>query len=309
MKLTERPKFKLIICAVLALAGLLTIAGGSYAAYISQDARRGVIRNRDTEAVRFTSNYLQTCVKGTEPAKYAGRTILFSAEAKKQQSVSMEIDIYNYVKGNTTLVNERDITYDLTLTFEGGSGDYTVNGYTVSGNTYTESKVTLTGRTANSKKYLITISGADIDNVKITATAVPTKAAVTNNQILAAIISPCTESKVNVFSYQGTFTDAAAGADPAAYDAFNYEVSISSGTADVTLTWDPEAVEIDKYFLKKIGRSEVSTKAGSLTFEMSQDDGTGDYLIPFYIMSKDKIEEAGDWDGMKELIKVSATKK
>ena len=57
MKLTERLKFKNVICAILAMAGILAVAGGSYAAYTSQDAQRGVVRNRDTEAVRFTSNY------------------------------------------------------------------------------------------------------------------------------------------------------------------------------------------------------------------------------------------------------------
>ena len=182
-----------------------------------------------------------------------------------------------------------------------------VNGHTVTSDTYTEKGVTLKGRMANSSKYTISILGADIDNLKITATAIPTKLSVTNNQILAAIILPCTESKVNVFSYQGTFTDASSDTVPANYDAFNYEVSISSGKADVTLTWDPEAVEIDQYFLKKIGKGGISPKAGSVTFEMGQDNGTGNYRIPFYIVSKSKI--AKDWDGMKELIKVHATKK
>ena len=307
MKLTDRPRSKILICAVLALAGLLAVAGGSYAAYTSQDAQRAVVRNRDTEAIRFTSNYLQTCANGTSAAQYAGRTILFDANVKKQDSVVFDIDIYNYVKGNTSLVSERDITYDLTLTFEGGQGGYVVNGHTVTGDTYTEKGVTLKGRMANSSKYTISIPGADIDNLKITATAIPTKLSVTNNQILAAIILPCTESKVNVFSYQGTFTDASSDTVPADYDAFNYEVSISSGKADVTLTWDPEAVEIDQYFLKKIGKGDISPKAGSVTFEMDQDNGTGNYRIPFYIVSKCKI--AADWDGMKELIKVHATKK
>ena len=66
-------------------------------------------------------------------------------------------------------------------------------------------------------------------------------------------------------------------------------------------------MEIDQYFLNKIGKGDISPKAGSVTFEMCQDNGTGNYRIPFYIVSKSKI--AADWDGMKELIKVHATKK
>lgn len=310
MKLTERLNFKIIICAILAIAGILAVAGGSYAAYTSQDAQRGVVRNRDTEAVRFTSNYLQICANGTAQNKYAGKTILFTESQKTLSKLPINIEIYNYVKGNTAIVNERDIVYDLTLTFEGGHGEYTVNGDTVTGNTYTEKGVTLTGRSASTKKYTVTISGADVDKLKITATAIPTKLSVTNNQILAAVISPCTESKVNVFTCEGSFIDASDDAEstPAKYDAFNYEVSISNGKADVTITWDPEAVEIDKYFLQKIGKADTSTKAGTVTFEMNQEEGSGDYLIPFYIISKDKVKDL-DWNGMKDIIKVEGTKK
>lgn len=196
------------------------------------------------------------------------------------------------------------------MTFEGGHGEYTVNGNAITGNTYTEKDVTLTGRSASTKKYTVTISGADVDKLKITATAIPTKLSVTNNQILAAVISPCTESKVNVFTCEGSFIDASDDAEstPAKYDAFNYEVSISNGKADVTITWDPEAVEIDKYFLQKIGKADTSTKAGTVTFEMNQEEGRGDYLIPFYIVSKDKVKDL-DWNGMKDIIKVEGTKK
>lgn len=309
MKLTEKLNLKNIVCAMLALAGLLVIAvGSSYADYTNQDAQRGVARNRDTETVRFSSNQLQLCNKDTETSRYVGKNILFTEKAKEQSQITFNIEIYNYLKGNISLVNERDISYKLTLTFEGGQGNYSVDGNKVKENTYVVDKVILTGRSANTHTYNITISGADIDNVKITATAVPDKASVTNNQILAAVISPCTESKINVFSSQGTFIDASNDSNPIDYDAFNYEVSISSGKADVTLTWNPEYVEIDEYFLKKIGKSDISTTKGSVTFEMDQDAGSGDYLIPFYIVSKENIKNM-DWDGMKEIIKVNATKK
>ena len=327
MKFTDRPKWKRIVLAVICLIGLLAAAGGSFAAYTSQAFQRGVARNRDTETIRFTSNYMQSCAQNTAAASYAGRTVLFGESEKNNTSLDIDLYVYNYANGNTNLVSQKDITYNLTVTFRGGSGNsssYTVResdetaqaGTNTAADeseanavTYTISNKTLTGRAPNFHKYTLTFPGSDLDKLKITATAIPTNVAVTNNQILAAVIAPCTGSTTQTFSYEGKFIDESSSTTPAEYMGFNYEVSISSGTATATLKWDSSIVEIDKFFLENnkltaASSTENGTNWLEVTFPMDQSSGTGDYLIPFYIADKNKIPAS--WAGMKNVITFKA---
>ena len=295
-----------MICAI----ALLTLAGGSYAAYTSQAFQRGVARNRDSETVRFTSNYLQSCASGTAETLYVGKTKLFSKDQSTAKSLTVDIEIYNYANGNTSLVNQKDITYNLEIKLSGGGGTgYSISPEaSVSGTTYTFTNQTLTGRNANSKKYTITFPGSDLDKLKITATATPTNPSTTNNQILAAVIAPCTSSTTQTFRAEGKYLDESTSTKPAEYAGFNYEISITSGKATATLKWKSDIVEIDKFFLEKIGKEKSDIKSSTdenkiayntLTFEMDQPNGTGDYLIPFYIKNKTTIAGYEDWDAMK----------
>ena len=141
--------------------------------------------------------------------------------------------------------------------------------------------------------------------MKITAVATPTVSSLsaTNNQKLAAVIVPCVGSSTNEFSYSGKFIDQIDGNSPKDFAGFNYEVSISSGVADATLTWNTAIVEIDKFFLINLGKSDKEIEsilaAGTLTFTMNQTKGTGDYLIPFYIKDKTKIPDKWEDLGIK----------
>lgn len=306
---TKKPKLKTILIVLLALAGLGAAVGGSFAAYTSQAYQRGVARNRDNETVRFTSNYLQACANTTDSKDYAGRTVLFSESTAEDSQISVDIFVYNYANGNENLVSQKDITYDMNITFESSN---TGNSYsvrvddgdvqTVQSNKFEQSNVRLAGRRASSNKYTVTFPASDLDKLKITAVATPTVSSLsaTNNQKLAAVIVPCVGSSTNEFSYSSKFIDQTATNSPKEFAGFNYEVSISSGVADATLTWNPAIVEIDKFFLINLGKNDKEIAsilaAGTLTFTMNQTKGTGDYLIPFYIKDKTKITD--DWNCM-----------
>lgn len=304
MKITQKPKWKMILIAALCLIGILALAGGSLSIYNNQAVQRGVARNKDNESARFSSDYLQACANGTET--YPSRTITFSSDTTGDQI--FEIHVYNYANGNENLVSQKDITYTMTIRFEGGTqGSYTVtygNGQSMTTDqnlTCTASNMTLTGRTPQQHTYSITIPAADLDKVKITATAVPSSVAVTNNQILAAVIVPCTGTSEETFSYKGVFTDASEGS-PRDYDGFNYEVSISGGRATATLAWKNDIVEIDQLFLKKL--SDKTLSEGKLIFTMDQSAGTSDYRISFYIKNKNKIPAS--WPEMNSIITFTA---
>ena len=325
MKITDRPTRKNLIVILAVLACVVLAAGGTFAAYTSQGHMRAVVRNRDNETVRFTSNYMRNCTKtSADKGVYPGKVILYSNESVEEKSLTIDIFVYNYVIGNMSLINENDITYDMEIRLSGGSQDsYSVkledtdlsrqadDGdeqiYTTS-----DDGVTLIGRTPHVNHYTVTISGADLDKIKITVVATPRNLSVTGNQLLAAVIAPCTEATVQEFTCKGYFADSLTGT-PKDYDAFNYEVSISAGRANVTITWNADKLEIDPFFLKKIsGRESDKTYTyvkknakgeGSLTFVMDQSAGMGDYMIPFYLTSPQ--EELPDtWDVMEKYISV-----
>lgn len=322
MKFTDRPKWKIVLLTAICLIGLLAAVGGSFAAYTSQAYKRGVVRNRDNETVRFTSNYLQACASNTSPDNYAERTILYSENDKNATSLNVDLWLYNYANGNINLVSQKDITYDLTITFK--YGDENENAYAVSADsetmftktktesdgsiTYKASDQTLIGRSAKSHKYTISFPGSDIDKLRIVVVATPTNLSVTNNQQLAAVIAPYTGSETKTFSFKNDFIDDKKQL-PTAYDGFNYEVSISNGVADATISWDSSLLEIDPFFLQKIGKTSTDITPGennqkTLSFEMDQSNGTGDYLIPFYIVNKQSIPSK--WDGMNSKITFNA---
>ena len=312
MNLSEKPNKKRTAVVGISLVGVLLLVIATYAAYTRQAYQRGTARNRDTEIVSFTSNYLQLYTKGSSGNAYVAKNIVYGTDEKKKESVSFNIHVYNYANGNTSLVSQKDITYTMRIEFKNGAG----NGYKVESdntsitpvnNEYTIQK-TLIGRTANENVFTVTFPGNEIDTLQITATAIPEKAALTNNQYLAATLVPCTTASKVTFRAEGIFLDKAEG-KPKQYDGFNYGISISSGAADAVLIWNPAVLEIDKFFVKKLDTQQLITKndlaSGKLEFKMDQSNGTGDFLISFYIKDKSKIPET--WSDMEKMIQFTAT--
>lgn len=312
MNLSEKPNKKRTAVVGISLVGVLLLVIATYAAYTRQAYQRGTARNRDTEIVSFTSNYLQLYTKGSSGNAYVAKNIVYGTDEKKKESVSFDIHVYNYANGNTSLVSQKDITYTMEIKFKNSAG----NGYKVESDNTSITPVnnvctiqkTLIGRTANENVFTVTFPGNEIDTLQITATAIPEKAALTNNQYLAATLVPRTTASKVTFRAEGIFLDKSEGT-PMQYDGFNYGISISSGAADAVLTWNPAVLEIDKFFVKKLETQNLITSRdltnGKLEFKMDQSNGTGDFLISFYIKDKSKIPE--NWSDMEKMIQFTAT--
>lgn len=313
MNLSEKPNKKRTAVMGICLVGVLLLVIATYAAYTRQAYQRGTARNRDTEIVSFTSNYLQLYTTGTSGNAYVAKNIVYGTDEKKKESVSFDIHVYNYANGNTSLVSQKDITYTMKIAFKNGAG----KGYKVESdktsipsttNNVYEIKKTLIGRTANENVFTVTFPGNEIDTLQITATAIPDKVALTNNQFLAATLVPCTTASKVTFRAEGIFLDKAEG-EPKQYDGFNYGISISSGAADAVLTWNPAVLEIDKFFVEKLQNLITSKDLanGKLEFTMNQSNGTGNFLISFYIKDKSQIPE--NWSDMEKMIQFTAKQK
>lgn len=313
MNLSEKPNKKRTAVMGICLVGVLLLVIATYAAYTRQAYQRGTARNRDTEIVSFTSNYLQLYTTRTSGNAYVAKNIVYGTDEKKKGSVSFDIHVYNYANGNTSLVSQKDITYTMKIEFKNGAG----KGYKVesdkasiplNNNNVYEIKKTLIGRTANENVFTVTFPGNEIDTLQITATAIPDKVALTNNQFLAATLVPCTTASKVTFRAEGIFLDKAEG-KPKQYDGFNYGISISSGAADAVLTWNPAVLEIDKFFVEKL-QNLITSKdlaKGELKFTMDQSNGTGNFLISFYIKDKSQIPE--NWSDMEKMIQFTAKQK
>ena len=315
----NRSKYHIVLALLLALVGVgLCLVEGSYAAYSNQGFRRGVVRNRDSEEIRFTSNILKPYVSTGSEGQKNYETVLypFAEGTKETDSLTIPLTIANYSMSNSNQVSESDITFDLTIQLKDKqSGSiYTLidKGITESiTDSITKVDVTLTGRKQNEAKYTIGFTGKDLDKLTIVIEARPHNL---GNKILAAYICPCTNSQVNSFSYSGSFLNKNAG-NPQDYYGYNYEVSISSGRAKVTLSWNPEYVKLDPFFLEKLkSRQDLKIdgtnaykydkERGSIQFLMDQTLGEDDYVIIFYPVKG--LPDGTTWEDMKQIISVEA---
>ncbi len=320
MKFFYKVKWKRILLAVVCLLALAALAGGSYAAYTSQAFQRGVAGNRDTATISFTSDYLQSCANGTSESGYARRSKVFGKSGENDTTLSFNISIYNFINGKTNSESQKTIDYTLKVEFRNGIGkgygvaygSKPVSGENGSTTVFFTGTQTLLGRSEKTHTYTLTFPKEDLDKVWIIVTAIPidTSLSATNNQILAAVITPRTETSTTTFTYGGNYIyeDNTAPGD---YSAFNYEIFISSGAATATLKWKTALVEIDKFSLKKLGIDAVRTDGeySFITFQMDVSAGTGDYLIPFYKKDKTGISKRS-WQNMidEKIIDFSAEK-
>ena len=307
----KRSKYHIVLALLLVLVGLgLCLVEGSYAAYNNQGFRRGVVRNRDSEEIRFTSNILKPYVSTPEGQKnYETVLYPFAEDTEENEILTIPLTIANYLMDNDNLVSESDITFDLTIQLKDKqSGSI----YKLDNEVITDSitkTVTLTGRKKNQVDYKIGFTGKDLDKLTIVIEA---RSENFGGKILAAYICPCTNSQVNPFSYSGSFLNKNVG-KPIDYYGYSYEVSISSGRAKVTLSWDPKSVKLDPFFLEKLkSRQDLKidgTNAyiydkdvGYIQFLMDQTLGEDDYVVLFYPIQK--MSNVTTWEDMEQIISV-----
>lgn len=316
MKKRFRAIKKIYIIAVLLTLITLSTIGISSASYLSQSCKRGVARNREEEAIRFTSNQLALVAKDAGETSYAKRIITYQED--EQESLSCEIDVKNYIPGSESLINEYTIMYTLKVEMKNGTKN---KSYSLGSSLGEESKLTaddsgncefilenqkLQGRNKNKNSYTIGFYKADLNKLSITVTAIPENLVYTRNQFLAANIYPCTQSETKPFSCVGKFADQASGEEPNKFDAYNYEIVLANGRAQVTLTWDKKLYEIDPFFKTKLAEGDITESSeGKLVFIMDQTKGNDSYIIPFYKKNKTECNKLS-WEDMSGKISISA---
>lgn len=256
----------------------------SYAAYTNLNSVKRVVSTQGGKGTAFSSNYLSLTTRSSSSYDMKRITIGEKAETK-----SFNLNICNYVQNNPSVYNEYDITYTLVLTLVDATdgspitdkdSDASVSGGYFSNGVCEITGQTLTGKTKSVLSYTITVPKSFINAVNIKAEAVPDDASYsyTNNSKLARIIT-FSEYIENNTSWTGSFSETTADG----YDGFNYIIK-GQGVGTVTLTWDPEMLEISKIFLDNNGIIPTDDADGKKTFTMQVDSNTGNsrYDIQFY---------------------------
>ena len=289
--------------AVLLGLGVLTlIIYGSFAAYTSFNSVKRVVSTGTQSDTMFGSNYLSPL--NLSDTNYPVKRISLSDD----MNCTFTVLVGNYVWGDESLYNPKDITYTVTaklLSMDGGdlSADYSsikMNGtpFDDAGELTRENQKLPTGKEATNE-YKFEIPGILKDKVKIQIVAEPdasSKEAV-NNQKLAAILSFSGYEAVK--NWTGHFLDSK-NKNPDQYDAFNYEIS-GNGSGSVTVVWD-DSLQLNKWTTgsKQVNNSYTFTVDGSTTAVQFQ----------FY-RNPEKVSDLDgkDWTGLEGLVKVTFTEK
>lgn len=283
--------------------GILTlIIYGSFAAYTSFNSVKRVVSTGTQSDTMFGSNYLS--LLNLSDTNYPVKRISLSDD----MNCTFTVLIGNYVWGDESLYNPKDITYTVTaklLSMDGGdlSADYSsikINGtpFGDAGELTSKNQKLPTGKAATNE-YKFEIPGSLKDKVKIQIVAEPdasSKEAV-NNQKLAAILSFSGYEAVK--NWTGHFLDSK-NKNPDQYDAFNYEIS-GNGSGSVTVVWE-DSLQLSKWTTggKQVNNSYTFTVDGSTTAVQFQ----------FY-RNPEKVSDLDgkDWKGLEKLVKVSFTEK
>lgn len=279
MKNGNLPPKKVILSIVLIVGAILAAAGGTLAIYTSQVYQRSVVRNRDNDVIRFSSDKLYRVTAGTDAQKY------YYPMSKDQKTMTFQV--CNYDQTKNTLYNEKKIDYTITFEVRNGTDGFE---YKISDGNTTQIAINsgepisftniLRGGKRTADSYTFTFAEGDYNKVELHVTVTPTDFAVTQNRILNGILIPIEYATTQGVTLKSEFTDSTRGT-PDQFDAYNLSVSVSGGSGNVLITWDHTMLDIDPFFAK----GKDITKNGdesTITVRMNSDDETGAYLIPFY---------------------------
>ena len=237
--------------AILLLAGAMLLAVyGSFAAYTNFNSVKRVVSTGTQSDTMFGSNYL-SLMNLSDTSIPVKRISL----AGNDVNYTFTVQVCNYVWGDPTLYNPKDITYKVTaklISMDGGNLPNNCTGIEMGGHAFDEggaltldNQSLLTG-SAQRQSYSIVIPKDLKDKIKIQIEAAPESdsADAVNNQKLGAILSFADYEATK--NWTGHFIDSKEeDKTPEQYDAYNYEIS-GNGAGTVTVTWD-ESLLLSKW--------------------------------------------------------------
>ena len=284
--------------AIFLLAGAMLLAiYGSFAAYTNFNSVKRVVSTGTQSDTMFGSNYL-SLMNLSDTSIPVKRISL----AESNGTYTFTVQVCNYVWGDPTLYNPKDITYKVTaklISMDGGNLPDNCTGIEMGGKAFNEDgALTLDNKTlatgsAQTKSYSIVIPKDLKDKIKIKIEAAPENisADAVNNQKLGAILSFADYEVTK--NWTGHFIDSKTDRKPDDYDAFNYEIS-GNGAGTVTVTWN-ESLLLSKW------ATNDKQQNGSYTFNV---DGSITAIQFQFYKNPEKWKALEDWEALEKLVTV-----
>ena len=296
--------------AILLLAGAMLLAVyGSFAAYTNFNSVKRVVSTGTQSDTMFGSNYL-TLMNLSDTSIPVKRISL----AESNDEYTFTVQVCNYVWGDPTLYNPKNITYKVTaklISMDGGNLPDNCTGIKMGGTYFdaygewTLDNQTLATESAQTKSYSIVIPKELKDKIKIQIEAVPDSilADAVNNQKLGAILSFADYEVTK--NWTGHFIDSKEkDKTPEQYDAYNYEIS-GNGAGTVTVTW-PDSLLLSEWVIKD-GKQVEKGENNTSYYTFTVDGSTTAVQFQFYKnpAKLDALEET--WDALESSVTVTFT--
>lgn len=300
----KRGKTNLLIIINCSLACMFLLIAGSLAAYTSLSNAKRTISTVGSKQL-FSSNILLEYDK--EKNDIQGKSMSFSTDG----DIVFKVSVCNYAQGDAGKYASENITYKINVSLIDQNGNTVTDQNVLSGYKWEnrsfselqeEVKGTLNGGTESKNTYSVTVPVADMKKYKIRITAVPD-----NNRYkpLGRILY----FSEDIASSEWRISYLSDELKQNAYDLGCIHIKLTgSEYARLTLTWDPEYVQIDPWFLEDIKNASATNK--SLTFTAGGDTGKNQYNIAFYRTNPVHGDDskAETWDDIKFYIKLSSEK-
>lgn len=283
--------------AILLLAGAMLLAVyGSFAAYTNFNSVKRVVSTGTQSDTMFGSNYLS--LMGINDTNIPVKRISL---AESSGAYTFTVQVCNYVWGDESLYNPRQISYTMTaelISMDGGPLPEGCTGIKMKHIPFdTDGKCNLGRQTldtgdAKTNEYKIEIPTSLKDKIKIKIIAKPEQSSeeAVNFQKLAAILL-FADYEVNK-NWTGHFIDSQTHT-PDDYDAFNYEIS-GNGAGTVTVKWD------DSLLLSKWATNDKQQN-GSYTFNV---DGSATAIQFQFYKNPEKWKALEGWEALENLVTV-----
>lgn len=292
--------------AILLLAGAMLLAVyGSFAAYTNFNSVKRVVSTGTQSDTMFGSNYLS--LMGINDTNIPVKRISL---AESSGAYTFTVQVCNYVWGDESLYNPRQISYTMTaelISMDGGPLPEGCTGIKMRGtsfNTYGKCNLdnqTLATGSAKTQSYSIVIPKELKDKIKIQIEAAPESdlADAVNNQKLGAILSFADYEATK--NWTGHFIDSKEkDKTPEQYDAYNYEIS-GNGAGTVTVTW-PDSLLLSEWVIKD-GKQVEKGENNTSSYTFTVDGSTTAVQFQFY-KNPAKLD-AKTWDELESSVTVT----
>ena len=319
--LKDEKKKKSIMIMVM-LVGVLLAGIIVYAAYVSQGHQKAVVATAK-KSVPFSSNYLKLMDNSDTPTLETVNPIL---AVQNEDTSTFEVTVNNFSLTNASQSANNYITYTVTFTFEGSTNDCTVDGKNPENGSISFTRTLKLGR--NTDTYSFKIPNAAIGSLKIKAVVVPDDSSknTVGNKMLAAVLVPQKSAGKVTFRCTGEFVDAATDEtaenkpQPSDYSAFRYRIEITTGVADITLSWKSDYVELDPVFIDSLKQNSSNSSITesnengykSISFVMDYSQMSTYNMVFYRTKGRNANEEwQTTWKSLEnaEIVKIEATER